>query len=948
MKYLEAIAQHLYQTLGNDIALFRFVFPNRRAGLFFREYLRRQIPAGSPLFEPAICTCNELFNHFSGTPIEDHSGLLMRLYRCHQQLFPEETFDTFLYFGEIILSDFNDIDHYLVDAQAIYANQQELENLTADDNLTEEQWKAVSRFWEIGGKGMEKPTQAKFFQTWRKMSQLYQNFRQNLSEAGLCYEGMQHREVAEKSDLPLEEKGIVFIGFNAIDQAQRLMFKRLQERGVADFYWDYDAPFMQDEQGRAGTYAQRNQKEFPTRQPLPDHLRSQLTPTSPLEVNSYSVPSSVGQAQWVHELLRKDATQWTEHDKAIDYSAVVLADEELLLPVLSALPEEITRLNVTMGYPLKSTPVRFLLSACASLQQNRNDDGFYYQDVLEVLQHPIIQAWEPTASDRVQEITSGNLLRVAPEWFKSSEQLQTLFLPQAPDQVAGWMQTLLSRLEESPEGILSDMDREFIFRTHAGLTRLSDLLQEYQIEVGYDTLSRLIRQLLGKATVPFEGDPLGGLQVMGMLETRCLDFDRIIITSLNEGIFPKSELGVSFIPYQLRKPFGLPTTEHQDAIFAYHFYRLIARAGHVSILFDNRTDSERQQSGEESRFLKQLQYLYPREVKLVRHTLTYNTDPQQTERLCVEKTPEVLQSILDYLTQHPLSASSLNECGKCRLKFYLHHVVGLQEPDEVHENPQSNQMGNVLHNTMKQLYDPLAGQVLQKADLESVMNDKTHIRQLMEQNYRKEILHNTTIPIRGVHTIYLKLLEAYVRHILLYDATRTPFRYMGGEKPIQAEWELPASERHEALALRFYGRPDRLDEKNDILQIIDYKTGSGKGKDKTRCNAQQLFSAYDYEHPSQMAFYLWLYHRAFPTSNGQMEEAHLYHIPDLIKPDCVTRAEVTDVNNRGELYQAVEERISALIEDLLDPQVALTPREDDKQCSFCPFLTLCNKRPKSQ
>ena len=233
----------------------------------------------------------------------------------------------------------------------------------------------------------------------------------------------------------------------------------------------------------------------------------------------------------------------------------------------------------------------------------------------------------------------------------------------------------------------------------------------------------------------------------------------------------------------------------------------------------------------------------------------------------------------------------------------------------------------------------MAGRILQKEDIESVRKDKAQIQQLLRKNYQQEVYHNNDIPLRGVTTIYLNLLEESVQHILQYDAQRAPFRYLEGEKCVKAEWELPANDRHEAVKLRFKGYMDRIDEKDNTIQIIDYKTGKGEKE----CNGEQLFTLYKYKNPSQTAFYRWLYHQAFPQSDRQTVETHLYYIPELVKPDCNTSADIKNINNRDELYQAMEERITALIESLLDPQIALMPAEKDDNCTYCPFVGICNK-----
>ena len=589
--FLQQVANLFYQEQGANIEHTIFVFPSRRASVFFQQYLLEM--AEETFFAPACYTLSDFFKLL--TPqyeSEDKLGLLFRLYRHYQRITgSNESFDSFMSFGEILLKDFNDIDNYLVNAKHIFSNLADLKQLEDTSYLTEDQKAALERYLGFISKS-DKDFQSQTGTIWSKIYQLYNDFTQELLSEKLTYDGLQHRIACQLPTLPcLTCDEVVFVGFNALDGATKHLFRRLQEQNIADFYWDYQSKYINDANNKAHYFMETNLKEFPSKRSL------ELAPLSTPTINLVSVPSSIGQTKYVADLLQHSTQELTS-------TAVVLANEQLLIPMLYAMPEN-AAVNITMGYPLKQTSVRKLIDDYLLLQITSNEDGFYHTHVASMLNHTYIKKMYASTIDKLDPLIHQQL-RVKPELLQAaSDDFYTIF---AKIESTAWLSqvdNLLCKLTN-----INDLDKELVEEARLILVRLQGLLlANSDIELKPSTLLLLIRKLLMNVTLSFIGEPIHGLQMMGMLETRCLDFNHLIITSFNEGIYPKKDSINTYIPYSIRGNFGLPTTEHQDAIYAYNFYRLIQRANQVYLIYDTRKDSSGT-TGEISRFAKQLQYVY--------------------------------------------------------------------------------------------------------------------------------------------------------------------------------------------------------------------------------------------------------------------------------------------------------------------------------------------------
>lgn len=663
--FLYQVATLFYQQYGAEIHRLAFVFPNRRAGLFFQKYLSEI--SEKPLFSPSILTINDLFMQLSGKHPADKIQMLFRLYELYKQRSgSSESFDEFIYWGEMLLNDFDDIDKYMVDARMLFRNVSDLKSLDDDFNyLSPEQVQAIRSFWSSFYPKGDSPNQQHFLELWEILYDLYAGLRTSLAKDGCGYDGMIFREVVEQlekepmSDFPFDQ--VVFVGLNALSVSEERLLLALQKKGVADFYWDYVGPWVTDPDNKASFFLGRNLRLFPSRMQLP------ATGPVQAEIRVMGVPSAIGQAKQVYPILQALADEQQLTDESALRTAIVLPDEHLLVPVLNAIPEAIQHINVTMGYPLAGTPVAALMEYILTLQKNiRYIDRvpvFYFRDVLPILNHQYVIAAAPEeVSQLVKDMTAGNRIYVYAADLNRHELLSILFTPvQNTEELSDYLIHVLEALNAclrnnrpnpDDEEMISNstqtaagIEQEFIFHYFATVNRMKEVMREAKIEMRLDTYFRLLKRMTDLITIPFEGEPLSGLQVMGVLETRALDFDRLIILSMNEGIFPLKKAANSFIPYNLRRGFGLPTYEHQDSVWAYHFYRLIRRAKQVTLLYDTRTTGL--QTGEVSRFVHQLRYHY--QYPLIDELVVYDVASSAVPPISVQKTAEVEKLLSDFL-----------------------------------------------------------------------------------------------------------------------------------------------------------------------------------------------------------------------------------------------------------------------------------------------------------
>ena len=862
--YLQRLASVFVAELGNKLSEYTFVFPNRRAGLFFRRYLGQT--SNYPLFSPEIMTINECFSSLSDLHIADQLSLLMRLYDLYQNMHPQaEPIEQFLHWGKIMLADFSEIDNHLIsNIELLFETVKDTHSIDVYfHSLTDRQRNAIKKFWGdfyASSEKNENRLHQQFIRTWKLLYPLYRGLTDNLLQDKLASEGLLHRQVIEHWDLIPEtafRKHYVFIGFNALTESERQLLIFLRNRGCADFYFDYEAPYLSDSENRASLFKEDNLRTFPSRYEIPmraDEIKQKIT--------LLSVDSIVGEAREVYHILNSLYPSDTTANTDFTRTAVVLPDEQLLIPLLDCFPESVKKINVTMGYPLR-------------------------------------------ASD--------------------------LYMPIAyPDKHFSPMPTTCEDMITSLRKQLNNMCTHANSEAHYLLTKALDMVEEVivqypQINISAEAVMQIVRMLTMQSTIPYAGEPLNGLQVMGVLETRALEFDNLIITGFNDDLYPGRSHSNSFIPYILRRGFGLPTPERQDAIFAYNFYRMLSYAKHVWFITNSVADE--QHSGEVSRYFYQLQWQYGVEIEQVNVVNALSTPASKATN--IDKDDTVMQ-LLSKARERGFSASAMNAYLFCQKKFFYRYVQGIHEPPKEEDIITSEStIGTVLHAVIQSLYSPYIQRVVSSSDIQSIIDSLTEERW-------------SELPIDAIRSDQLASLvvKNYVHNILRYDQKQTPFIYLNGEQKIAAKVTIPP-----IGIVPFYGYIDRIDMQGNTLRVIDYKTG--KSNIEYRDMEHIFHRSENQDKALQTMLYCWLLEQHAPQllRNSSHIAPHIYPVRSMSKIDEVQ----TLVHQKGdstfewneEIKRKFIEGLTTLIREIYDPAIPFAPTATGKRCEHCAFFTLC-------
>lgn len=987
--FLRQVACHYYGGLKGEMSRRLFVFPNRRSIVFFRKWLSDAVgndPEAVPMVAPEMLTMNDFFYKVSDASVSDKVSLLLELYDCYRKLNRKaEPLDDFIFWGDVILSDFDDTDKYLADPMRLYTNVADYKEIQDSYSYLEPgQEEAIRHFishFRKGGKltvdiGSGSPdVKERFLMIWNLLYPLYSDFNKALSAKKMAYEGMVYRAFAERlkkesaadilSEVFPDADKIVFVGLNALNECEKLMMRKLRDAFLAEFCWDYSSDMIRDRWNKSSTFMSANVAEFPQAFAMDEDM-SGFRP----DIKVVSVPSSVGQVKHIPSILEEIAALHTggrlsevgKLDREGFDTAVVIPDETLLIPLLNTIPPEIDAVNVTMGYPMTGSGIYGLMSSISALQLHtrKRGDGcaFYHKQVSAIFSSGVVKA--------VMDDKSGAVIAKVKSEAK-------YYVPQS-DLCEGWPFSLIfsqvirdaSAADAEQINALESYQLSILGEIGAKISQMEDMALETQFaKQYYQTVSRLsairldvlpltyiriLQQLIGIISVPFRGEPLKGLQIMGPLETRSLDFTNLIVLSCNEGVFPRRNVSSSFIPPELRKGFGLPTYENQDAVWAYYFFRMIQRASNVWLLYDSRTEGLK--SGEESRYIKQLVYQY-RYDKMTKTVLRYGIGTQDGAGE-IRKTQEDLERIKSMT----YSASSLRNFLTCPAKFYYSSVCRLKAETEVAESMDSGMIGSIFHDTMYALY--LGGDALQpdfdmdrenvRARIREPLSEITesYVRSLLDPhcgviNDKIRALIKRTFnsdEVSGRNLVIEDVLRQYVRRTLEKDQELMErcgtgkFRILGLE--MEKWWRFGP--------WRFHGYIDRMDSfVPGRVRIVDYKTGR-VAEDDVRIDASnaadvadKLFGTDVKDRPS-IALQLFLYDRYVAEDVRGMEvENVLYPVPDLFGKDILSSPECPEFD------ALAQEGLKSLFASLADPDTGFRRTEDADVCRYCDFRKICGR-----
>ena len=956
--FLKLVAADLYKHTEGNLAHTAVVFPNKRAGLFFNEYLAQE--SDSPIWSPAYVSISELFRSLSPWEVGDPVKLVCELYKIfRRETQSTETLDDFYFWGEMLISDFDDADKNRVDTDKLFSNLQDLRNIMDDYTfIDDEQEEAIRQFFQNFSIERRTALKERFISLWNVLGNIYKGFRESLASQNIAYEGMMYRHVIEHLDvdkLPYEK--YVFVGFNVLNKVEHTLFTQLKDAGKAVFYWDYDEFYMKENRQavthEAGEFIRRNLRDFPS--PLSGELFKNLS--KPKEVHYIASSTENAQARYLPQWIRNNLTTPEKE------TAVVLCNEALLQPVLHSLPAEVKHVNITMGFPLSQTPVYSFLITLLELHThgfNFKSGRYTFQSVVTLLKHPYTRQLTGQAELLEKELTRNNRFYPLPGELGKDEFLTQLFTPlsgnlnlcirlsETLQQVASIYQANTSGTEDTDA--FNQLYRESLFKAYTTINRFRTLIEEDELTVQSETFRRLLVKVLSTTNIPFHGEPAIGMQVMGVLETRNLDFRHLVLLSVNEGQLPKSGGDSSFIPYNLRKAFGMTTIEHKIAVYAYYFYRLLQRAERITLMYN--TSSDGLNRGEWSRFM--LQFLIEWPHPITRQFLEAGQSPQGTSSITVEKTPDVMrrmQSLFDVRTnpKAKFSPSALNYYLDCPLKFYYRYVAGLSAPDEVSAEIDSATFGSIFHYAAEHIYKDLTthGKVINKEALETLLRNEVKLQDYVDTAFKKlffNVPQNEKPEYNGVQLINSAVIARYLKQLLQNDLRYAPFTFIASEMEVDEPIDIQTPKG--VIKSRIGGIIDRMDSKDGTLRIVDYKTG---GDADTPPHVESLFIPD--KKRSNYVFQTFLYAAIMCRKQPTMKIA-----PALLyihRAATETYSPVIQMGEPRKPKEAVEdfskyekeyrERLQGLLEEIFNPEKSFTQTEIIEKCTYCDFKALCKR-----
>lgn len=956
--FLKLVAADLYKHTEGNLAHTAVVFPNKRAGLFFNEYLAQE--SDSPIWSPAYVSISELFRSLSPWEVGDPVKLVCELYKIfRRETQSTETLDDFYFWGEMLISDFDDADKNKVDTDKLFSNLQDLRNIMDDYTfIDDEQEEAIRQFFQNFSIERRTALKERFISLWNVLGNIYKGFRESLASQNIAYEGMMYRHVIEHLDvdkLPYEK--YVFVGFNVLNKVEHTLFTQLKDAGKAVFYWDYDEFYMKENRQavthEAGEFIRRNLRDFPS--PLSGELFKNLS--KPKEVHYIASSTENAQARYLPQWIRNNLTTPEKE------TAVVLCNEALLQPVLHSLPAEVKHVNITMGFPLSQTPVYSFLITLLELHThgfNFKSGRYTFQSVVTLLKHPYTRQLTGQAELLEKELTRNNRFYPLPGELGKDEFLTQLFTPlsgnlnlcirlsETLQQVAGIYQANTSGTEDTDA--FNQLYRESLFKAYTTINRFRTLIEEDELTVQSETFRRLLVKVLSATNIPFHGEPAIGMQVMGVLETRNLDFRHLVLLSVNEGQLPKSGGDSSFIPYNLRKAFGMTTIEHKIAVYAYYFYRLLQRAERITLIYN--TSSDGLNRGEWSRFM--LQFLIEWPHPITRQFLEAGQSPQGTSSITVEKTPDVMrrmQSLFDVRAnpKAKFSPSALNYYLDCPLKFYYRYVAGLSAPDEVSAEIDSATFGSIFHYAAEHIYKDLTthGKVINKEALETLLRNEVKLQDYVDTAFKKlffNVPQNEKPEYNGVQLINSAVIARYLKQLLQNDLRYAPFTFIASEMEVDEPIDIQTPKG--VIKSRIGGIIDRMDSKDGTLRIVDYKTG---GDADTPPHVESLFIPD--KKRSNYVFQTFLYAAIMCRKQPTMKIA-----PALLyihRAATETYSPVIQMGEPRKPKEAVEdfskyekeyrERLQGLLEEIFNPEKSFTQTEIIEKCTYCDFKALCKR-----
>ena len=829
-----------------------FILPSKRAGTFLRNAIAKK--ATKTQFSPEIYSIKTFIEKISGLSYATNTQQLFELYRTYLKVCKNnpDNFFTFSKWGQTLLQDINEIDRYLIDSAKLFSNIAAIQEV--------EHWSVQSQKTQL---------MQDYLDFWNSLEELYSNFNSILIEKRIGHQGLVYRYAYDNLSNYLEaeaNKTHVFIGFNALNTAESQIIQTILKTAKADVYWDIDSYFLNDPIHDAGYFIRKLKKDWPYYKKEKLKGLSEYYSTKK-NIHITGVPKNVSQAKYVGSLLKK---QKLKNAKSLKNTAVVLGDESLLNPMLNAIPEDIDRVNITMGYPLQKTPLASLFTQFIDIYLYRDKQGWFYQKILSFLSHSYINILLNDSETKDCITIISNTIKTKNWSYITSEKLQSI-LPNNSNLGLLFFEEDIST-EKFIKNCLSiimalkikcnddALALEYLYRFHGLFNQILALVQKHKFINDLKSLQSLYKELLSSEIIDFQGDPLEGLQIMGMLESRNLDFETVIITSVNEGILPSGKSNNSFIPFDLKTSFGLPTYKEKDAVYTYHFYRLLQRAKNIHIVYN--TEPDVLEGGEKSRLISQLLTDENKIHDITEKVVTPTIRPTSKKIACIHKDSGLQQLIQNHASKG-FSPTSLSNYVRNPIDFYKRNILGIDSLLEVEETVAANTFGTIVHDTLEDLYQPLIGELLSQ-DLLKALRPK--IQALVKYHFAKsyidgDISHGKNLIAYNVIVRYIEnFINLEIREIKNHD-----IRILGLEQNLKIQLNLP--EVNFPIVLK--GKLDRIDTKDGVIRIIDYKTGKVESKNVEIVDWLTLTNEYEYSKAFQLLCYAYMYYSEHSISQIQ-------------------------------------------------------------------------------
>lgn len=946
-RFLSQCAKYINSKHANELKDLCLVVPNRRSGVFFTRYLQNEI--SHPVIGPKIITVNELFSEYSLVQKGEKLQLISILYDVfcrHTQT--SETFDEFYFWGEILLADFNDIDRYRVNAKDLFTNISDLKEIESIfDYLTDDQKKALEQFWGSMAVADKKGFKEKYIRIWDKLYLVYVDFRKELLRRELAFPGMMDRMVVEKLEkgqieFPLKKYYVV--GLNALNACEKGLFGHLQKLGKVEFLWDFDQSYLVNKNNEAGYFLRHNLKAFP---PPEDFKFNSENLDTRKNIKLVAVSSVYGQTQQIPNFLA-DAKSNLKNE--FDNTAVVLADETLLFSALGAIPASVGKVNVTMGYPVRNSVVYgFVLLLIALLKNKRKEekgDVSYYRYVTDLLNHQLlVSIEEEQTKSYVANLKKYNRISVQLKEIDFSPLHKIVF--DLPDKVSEYSSYFLNVLgafyrnfkdSETENAMLQELTYSVYTAVEKLQSAVNDVLETQGRELSDVVYFRLFSQYLGQESVAFEGEPLSGMQVMGILETRCLDFENLIILGLNENKWPRKFTAPSFIPFNIRMGFGLPGIDEQDAMYGYYFYRLIQRVKNVTATYS--VVKEGIGTGELSRYGYQLQYDSVHKPVMTNLDFVFANDP--VPEIKIQSSKEIVAGLLEKNTEDkPLSPTAINTYLNCSLKFYYKYVVKLPEPEEIKEEIDGVVFGNIFHHTLEELYKPFVGRVIEKSHIEKVLKDRVWLENEVRKHIAIDYLKKKTplkskIELQGKTLLIFENAITYLNQLLRIDRDLAPFTILSLEQKYKRVIRIANKD------VFVGGDIDRVDRKDSTIRALDYKTGNVKSM--TFKQLGELFER-DAREPKKEILQALIYSWGLKQNNSTEDvKAAIYPLRSLFSDKFSAEIKMNSKEFEfTEIAEEFEHELKSLVAEIYSEQNVFTQTIHEKKCEYCAYNTICRR-----